>query len=69
MFDFEFDMVNVPFLDEDIPRPTSYGFYIFQLIRFGRVSSHVAVFNTRNKILTVKLLKQGYRYHRLRKVF
>ena len=26
-------------------------------------------FNTRNKLLTQKLLKQGYRYHKLRKTF
>ena len=26
-------------------------------------------FNTRNKFLTQKLLKQGYRYHKLRKTF
>ena len=26
-------------------------------------------FNTRNKVLTAKLLEQGYRYHKLRKVF
>ena len=25
--------------------------------------------NTRNKILTAKLLRQGYRYHKLRKTF
>ena len=31
--------------------------------------SHVADFNTRNQILTAKLLKQGYRYHKLRKTF
>ena len=29
------------------------------LIRFARVSSHVADFNTRNKLLTAKLLKEG----------
>ena len=40
-----------------------------QLIRFAKVSSHVADFNTRNTILTAKLLKQGYRYHKLRKTF
>ena len=33
------------------------------------VSNHVADFNTRNKLLTQKLLKQGYRYHKLRKTF
>ena len=32
-------------MDGDDPRPTSYGVYISQLIRFARVSSHVADFN------------------------
>ena len=40
-----------------------------QLIRFARASSHFAIFNTRNKLLTQKLLKHGYRYHKLRKSF
>ena len=57
------------FLDGDVPRSTSYGVYISQLIRFARASSYVADFNTRNKLLTQKLLKQGYRYHKLRKTF
>ena len=43
--------------------------YISQLIRFARVSSHVADFNARNKSLTAKLLQQGYQYHKLRKTF
>ena len=45
------------------------GVYISQLIRFARASSYVTDFNTRNKLLTQKLLKQGYRYHKLRKTF
>ena len=65
----EFDIVTFPFLDSDGPRSTSYGVYISQLIRFARVSSHVDDLNTRNKVLTAKLLKQGYRYHKLRKAF
>ena len=40
-----------------------------QLIQFARVSSHVDDFNTRNKVLTAKLLRQGYRYHKIRKAF
>ena len=36
---------------------------------FAFDSSYVADFNTRNKLLTQKLLKQGYRYHKLRKTF
>ena len=70
--DFDFDIVNFPFLDGDVPRSTSYGVYISQLIRFARVSSHIDDFNTRNKVLTAKFLRQGYRYHRyhkLRKAF
>ena len=33
------------------------------------MSSHVDDFNTRKKILTAKFLRQGYRYHKLRKAF
>ena len=43
--------------------------YLSQLIRFARASSHVNDFNNRNKFLTAKLLKQGYRYHELCKAF
>ena len=67
--DFDFDIVNFPFLDGDVPRCASYGVYISQLIRFARVCNHVTNFNARNKCLTAKLLQQGYRYHNLRKTF
>ena len=67
--EFDFDIVNFPFLDGDIPRARSYGLYISQLIRYARVSSHVADVYTRNQILTAKLLKQGYWYHKFRKTF
>ena len=39
------------------------------ILGFARASSFVADFNTCNKLLTQKLLKQGYRYHKLRKTF
>ena len=67
--DFNFDIVNFPFLDGDVPRRPSYGVYKSQLIRFARASSHVTDFNNRNKFLTAKLLKQGFRYHKLCKAF
>ena len=66
---FDFDIVNLPFFDGDVPRRASYGVYISQLIRFARVCNHVVDFNARNKCLTAKLLQQGYRYHKLRKTF
>ena len=67
--DFGFEIVNFPFLDGDVPRSTSYGVYISQLICFAGASGCVADFNTRNKSLIKKLLKQGYRYHKLRITF
>ena len=61
--DFNFEIVNFPFFDGDVPRSPS------KLIRFARVCSNVDDFNNRNLFLTAKLLKQGYRYHKLRKAF
>ena len=61
--------MNFPFIDADVPRSTSSGVYVSQLIRFARVSNHVDDFNTRNRVLTAKLLRQGYRYHNIRKAF
>ena len=67
--DFDFDIFNFLFLDGDVPRRTSYGLYISQLIRFARASSNLSDFNCRNKALTAKLLRQGYCYFKLHKVF
>ena len=65
--DFDFDIVNFPFLDGDVPRSTSYGVYIAQLFRFARVSSHVVDFNARIKSLTsptAKLRKTFSKFYR-----
>ena len=57
MLSFIYDKRDVvktpPFLDGDVPRSTSYGVYISQLIRFARASSHVAGFNTLNKAIHI----------------
>ena len=67
--DFNFEILNFPFLDQDVPRSPSYGVYISQHIRFAIVCSNVDDFNNRNLFLTAKLLKQGYRYQQIRKAF
>ena len=67
--DFDFEIVNLPFIDGDVLRSTSYGVSILQLICFARASSYVAGFDTCNKLLTQKLLKQGNLYHKLHKTF
>ena len=39
--EFDFDIVNFPFLDGNVPRRASYGAsYISQLIRFARVAAY-----------------------------
>ena len=60
-------IVNFPFLDGDVHRSPSYGVYILQINRLVRLCS--GEFNKRNQCLTPKLLKQGNRYHKLRKAF
>ena len=46
--DFNFEIVNIPFLDGHVLRSPSYGIYISQLICFARVCSNVNDFNNRN---------------------
>ena len=65
----DFDFVNFLFLDGDVPRRTSYGVYMSQLIRFARASPNLSDYNCRNKALNAKLFRQGYRYFKLRKAF
>ena len=65
----DFNIVNYPFLDGNVPRSPTYGVYISQLIPFARVCSNVDDFNNRNLFLTAKLLKQGYRYFKIREAF
>ena len=67
--DFDFVVVNFPFLDGGVPRSASCGVCVSRLVRFAGASGYVADFNTRNKLLTQKLLKKGYRCQKLRKTF
>ena len=61
-------LILCKFLDGDVSCSASYGVYISQFIRFARESSHVDGFNTRNKVLTAKFLRQRYRYNNDRKI-
>ena len=67
--DFNFEIVNFPFLDGDVHRSSSYGVCISQLIHSARVFSNVDDFTNTNLFLNAKLYKQGYRYHKNRKSF
>ena len=67
--DFNLEIVNYPFFNGNAPRSPFYGVYISYLIHFARVCSNVVVPNNRNLFLTARLIKQGYRYHRIREAF
>ena len=62
--DYNFEILNFPFLDGDVPHSPSYGVYISQRIRFARVCSLVAELNNRNLFFNAKIIKQGFRYHK-----
>ena len=68
--DFGFPIVNFPWLSGDVPkRLPSYGIYIWQLIRFPRCCISILDFHSKNLQITLKMLTQGYGYHKLRKTF
>ena len=53
--EFNFDIVNFPFLCGNIPQSPSYGVYISQLIRYARASTIYDDFLSRSCRLTSKL--------------
>ena len=67
--DFDFHIVNFPYLSSNIPSGPSYGVYISQLIRYARRCSHCDDFRYCHKCLVDRLLSQGYIALRLEKSF
>ena len=63
--DFNFPIVNFPFLSSNIPSAPAYGVYVSQLIRYVRACSNYQDFMERGKVLTTKLLSQGYQKSKL----
>ena len=63
--DFNFNIVNFPFLSSNIPQSPAYGVYVSQLIRYARASSAYSDFLVRSRLLTSKLLGQGYNRFKL----
>ena len=49
--DFDFHIVNFPFLSSNIPSGPSYGVYMSQLIRYSRCCSHYNDFRHHHKCL------------------
>ena len=68
-YDFDFHIVNFPFLSSSIPSGPSYGVYISQLIRYAGCCSHYDDFRYLHRCLVDRLLSQGYIALRLEKSF
>ena len=58
--DFNFPIVNIPFIWSAIPAVHAYGVYISQLIRHSRTCGSYREFRDRGLLLTRKLLNQGF---------
>ena len=67
--DFNFHIVNFPYTCSNIPLSPAYGVYVSQLIRYARASSEYGSFIYRGKLLSDKLLSQGYEKQRLISTF
>jgi hypothetical protein len=58
--DFNFPIVNFPFICSNIPAAPAYGVYISLLIQYSRVCGSYQDFFDIGLLLTRKLLNQGY---------
>ena len=58
--DFDFPIVNFPFLSGNTPEALVYGVYISQLIRYSRACDIYLDFIDKARLSTQKLLNQGY---------
>ena len=65
---FSWCIVNFTLLDNDLPRATSHDVYTRILRWFVLLVKSVALIIETKKLIA-KLLKQGYRYHKLREIF
>ena len=62
--EFDFPIVNFPYLNSNIPESSAYAVLVSQLIPFARLfSKHEDIL--RGSILVAKLLKQGYSSQKL----
>jgi hypothetical protein len=67
--DFDYAIVNFPFLCSNIPLSPAYDVYMSHLIRYARACFAHEDFSKRGKLLTNKLMLQGYNESRLKSSF
>ena len=57
-----YDIVNFPYMSSNIPADPTYGVYISQLIRISRICDMFQSFVIRHRLLTERLIRQGFWY-------
>ena len=62
---FSFSIVNFTHMDSNIPSKPAYEVVISQLVRYLRICCNCQDFAYRSKLLTTRLLRQGYVYQKL----
>ena len=63
--DFNFPIVDFPFLSSNIPSAPAYGVYVSKIFRYARACSNYQDFMECGKVLTTKLLSHGYQETKL----
>ena len=58
--DFDFRIIEFPYICISIPESPAYGVYISQLIRYANSCSSYGDFKDRWRLLSKKLVGQGY---------
>ena len=66
--DFNFEIVNFPYMDSCIPKKSALGVFYSQLIRFARINSSYQAFKIKCKSLAERLVRQGYKLADLRRL-
>jgi hypothetical protein len=66
---FNFSVVNFPYLCSNIPVSPAYDVYISQLIRYARACSTYDQVLVRSSLLTNKLMLLGFQLNRLQAAF
>jgi hypothetical protein len=67
--DFDFAIVNFPYLCSNTPFSPAYVVYVSLLIRYVRACFTYEKFSKRGKLLTKKLMLQGYNESRIKSSF
>jgi hypothetical protein len=66
--DFDFEIVNFPYLDSCVPKKSAFGVFFSQLIRYARLCSKFIDFKIKSKNLSKKLQNQGFLFKDLKKL-